>query len=158
VLIADQLSKVLTHVYLPEMQYSVSTYPYGGIGLFKNILGIEFSLSHMTNAGAAWGAFSDYQVYLLIVRIGLLVGLAYYLLFLNRHPTWVYPLTLILVGAFSNVIDFFIYGHVVDMLHFVLWGYDYPVFNIADSAVTVGVVWIGMLSLWHSSASSYQRQ
>lgn len=157
VVVVDQCSKVMTHHYLPEMRFSPAIYPYGGIGVFENFLGIEFSLSHMTNFGAAWGVFSDYQIYLLIVRIVLLLGLAYYLLFLNRHSSWVYPLTLILAGAVSNVADFFIYGHVVDMFHFVLWGYDFAVFNIADSAVTCGVFWIGLLSIWQSSASSYQR-
>jgi len=50
-----------------------------------------------------------------------------------------FPFALILTGAVGNVLDYFVYGHVIDMLHFVLWTYDFPVFNIADSLITLGV-------------------
>ena len=61
-------------------------------------------------------------------------------------------MTLILAGAISNVIDTFVYGHVVDMIHFTFWGYDYAVFNLADSAVCLGVFWWGWQMVFHGES------
>lgn len=125
-------------------------YPYGGVGVFKNFFGIEFSLSHQINHGAAWGVLADYQVPLLYLRIALISLLFFYALFLNKHPERNIPLALIIAGATGNVIDYFVYGHVVDMFHFVLWGYDFPVFNLADSAIFIGVAYLLGQSLMES--------
>lgn len=146
ILCLDQLTKWLTDTYIPLMTYP-STYPYGGYGIFRDFLGIEFSISHLTNHGAAWGVLADFQVYLLGLRIVLIAGMAWYALFINKNEGWILPLSLIVAGAVGNVLDYFVYGHVVDMLKFVFWGYEYPVFNLADSAVFLGVVWIALLSL-----------
>lgn len=146
VFFADLISKYLTNAYLPIMQRNWLWYPYGGIGIAKNFLGIEFSLSHQINRGAAWGMLADYQVPLLYFRLALIVFLVIYAFFFNKHPNREVPLALIIAGAFGNVLDYFFYGHVVDMLHFILWGYDFPVFNLADSAIFIGVVYLLILS------------
>ena len=49
-------------------------------------------------------------------------------------------LAMILGGAIGNLIDRVAYGKVVDFLHFHLYGWSYPAFNVADSAITVGAV------------------
>jgi signal peptidase II len=139
ILLLDQLSKGLVSHYLPVLDAFLYWYPYGGIGVFKDVGGIEFSINHMTNTGAAWGAFSHYQVPLIVLRMGLIMGLLIYLFYFNRHPLWQIPLLMIIAGAIGNVLDFFIYGHVVDMFHFVFWGMDFPVFNVADSAISIGI-------------------
>lgn len=146
VLFLDQLSKFIVYSFIPLMDASAYWYPYGGIGIFKNLWGIEFSINHMTNKGAAWGLFGHYQLPLLIFRTGLIGALGVYLFRFNRHSSWQIPLVLILAGATGNVLDFFLYGHVVDMFHFVLWGYDFPVFNLADSAITIGISSLFLLS------------
>lgn len=146
VLILDQVTKGLVYIYLPVIDSSFYWYPYGGIGVFKNFAGIEFSINHMTNTGAAWGVLGNYQLALIILRIGLIAGLLIYLFYFNHHSSWQLPLILIIAGALGNVIDFFVYGHVVDMLHFVLWGYDFPVFNLADSAISIGIASLFILS------------
>lgn len=133
---------------IPEMDQSSFFYPYGGIGIFENFLGIEFSISHRTNTGAAWGMFSSYPFALLLFRIFMITGMFVYLVFYNKSMQQRCPFALILSGALGNVSDFFVYGHVVDMFHFVFWGYDYPVFNIADSLIFVGVFWLLFLSFF----------
>lgn len=146
VFIADFISKYLTNAYLPLMRHNWLWYPYGGIGIFKNFIGVEFSISHQINRGAAWGVLSDYQLPLLYFRIVLIVALLIYAIFFNKQPNRGIPIALIVAGAIGNVTDFFVYGHVVDMLHFVLWGYDFPVFNLADSAIFIGVTYLLALS------------
>ncbi len=145
VLLLDFWTKALVHAHLPVM--NSSAYPYGGIGIFSNFLGIEFSISHATNRGAAWGIFSSYQTLLLGVRIALVGGLFAYFWRSDRHPAWKIPVALVIAGATGNIIDSFFYGHVIDMLHFVFWGYDYPVFNLADSAIFVGIASL-VISSW----------
>jgi signal peptidase II len=152
VLFFDIVSKGLVYTYLPVMHSSVYHYPYGGIGIFRNFGGIEFSINHMTNTGAAWGIMGNYQLPLIILRIGLILALCLYLFCFNRHSSWQLPLILIIVGAVGNVLDFFIYGHVVDMLHFVFWKYDFPVFNFADSAISIGIGSLFLLSYFEEKA------
>jgi signal peptidase II len=146
VIVLDQLIKGLVYSYLPVIDSTLYWYPYGGIGVFKNWAGIEFSINHMTNTGAAWGVLGSYQLPLTILRVGLIGGLCFYLFYSNRETSWQIPLTLIIAGAIGNVLDFFIYGHVVDMFHFVLWGYEFPVFNLADSAISLGIASLFFLS------------
>ena len=147
VFILDFLSKYFTHNNLPLMRHYFLRYPYGGIGVFKDFCGIEFSISHQINHGAAWGMLADYPVPLLYLRVCLISFLIIYTLFFTPQKVFKIPLVLIIAGALGNVLDYFIYGHVVDMFHFVLWGYDFPVFNVADSAIFIGIFSFIILSL-----------
>jgi signal peptidase II len=83
--------------------------------------------------------FGGYQLPLLYLRVALILALIIYTLFINKRKQWQIPLCMIIAGAIGNVIDYFLYGHVIDMIHVVLWGYDYPVFNVADSAIFLGI-------------------
>ena len=153
----DQVTKALTVAFLPAMSHQAAQYPYGGIAVFENFLGIEFSIVHATNKGAAWGIFADHQTMLLVVRILMIIAVIIYGRWYNHERSWSLPLALIIGGAISNVIDVFVYGHVIDMLHFILWGYDYPVFNVADSAICIGIAWIAGLSLFEGTQQPRQR-
>lgn len=146
ILAADIATKFFVDAYMP-LGYAYAGFPFGGIPVFHNFFGIDFSINHMINRGAAWGIFGEYQDLLTIGRIFIIGGMLIYLLFFNQNRSLRIPLTLILTGATGNIIDYFVYGHVVDMFHFVLWGYDFPVFNVADSAVTLGVAWWIVLSI-----------
>jgi signal peptidase II len=137
VLVFDAFCKVWVYQSIEPMDYYEYTYPYGGVDLFSNFLGIEGSLVYAKNTGAAWGLFAGYQIPLLVVRIALIGVLVVSFFSSNRqHPI---AMAMILAGAFGNILDYFFYGHVVDFFHFILWGWDYPVFNIADSAIFLGI-------------------
>jgi signal peptidase II len=70
-----------------------------------------------------------------------------YLLRRHSHETlFAFSLSLILGGAIGNLIDRLLYGAVVDFLDFHLYGYHWPAFNVADSAITCGAV----LLVWES--------
>src|SRR5207245_1457181 len=98
VLALDCATKYFTQLYLPLRSLISDEYPYGGIGIFKNFLGIEFSFVHQTNRGAAWGILAEYQQSLLFVRIAFVIGLIAYLFLSHKNPLWRLPFTLIIVG------------------------------------------------------------
>ncbi len=110
--------------------------------VFENVCGIDFSLTQASNAGAAWGIFEDFPDALVVLRIFLITCLIVYLMKYNTHSHWRLPFALIISGAIGNVIDYFVYGYVVDMFLFSFFGYNYPVFNVADSAIFIGALWM----------------
>ncbi len=124
-----------------------------GVPVFKNFLGIDFSISLAFNRGAAWGVFADFQLILVAVRLVMILGMFFYLFFMNKNRAAEIPLILIIAGATGNIIDFFLYGFVVDFLEFNLWGYHFPVFNIADTCITIGVAWLFLVALVKSTRS-----
>ena len=116
-------------------------YPYGGLSVFKNFAGgVDFALVNHANKGAAWGMLSNHQEFLLGIRVTIVAALLVWLLFINKKEGYLLPFGLIVFGALSNIIDTFTYGQVVDLFFFRFWGWEYPVFNVADSAICMGVV------------------
>ncbi len=135
----DIFTKYWVQHHLIRMQYVFPFYPYGGIGVFQNFLGIDLCINLVSNRGGAWGIFSSYPMILLNVRIGIILTLTIYTFFFNKLRKRTVPFVMILVGATANIVDYFIYGAVVDMFHFVFWNYSYPVFNVADMLIFFGV-------------------
>lgn len=145
-LFCDVLSKAYCYFYVPPMTSSV--YPYGGIGVFRDVLGIDLSINYVENKGAAWGVLSSYQQYLMYARMIIILCLLSYVSICKMPYVRRFSLAFITTGAIGNVIDYFIYGHVVDMFHFRFFGYSYPVFNIADSMIFLGVVILFIFSFF----------
>ena len=108
------------------MRGFASGYPFGGIGVFSNWGGITFSITHVINKGAALGVFSSLQTWLVYARVCIVSGLFLFLLFGRTTSFRKGCLTLIFAGAVGNVVDYFLYGHVVDMFYFIFWGYSFP--------------------------------
>ena len=121
-------------------------YPYGGKGVFQNVAGIDFCITYVTNRGGAWGVFAHFPYLLLFVRYVLVSFLFVHFLFFNTLRFRDVPFALILSGAVGNLIDWGLYGHVIDFFHFTLWGYSFPVFNCADTMIFCGVVLLMLLS------------
>jgi signal peptidase II len=84
------------------------------------------------------GVFSDHSSFLLIARFAIIGALLVYLLVLSKRRADPFYLWLILAGAAGNVIDMCCYGHVVDFIHLRFFSWSFPVFNIADSCITIG--------------------
>lgn len=141
-ILTDLLSKAWVQLNLPMMGTVSTSYPYGGIGVFQDFIGIQLAIVYAWNTGAAWGIFANFQNLLLVLRVFLIIGLIVYLTLFNEKNSRKWPLTLIIAGATGNVLDYFIYGHVVDMFYFRFWGYSYPVFNVADIAICLGFLWL----------------
>ncbi len=113
-----------------------------------SLFGIDFMISFATNRGAAWGLFANFQTVLMTIRILIVLGLLAYLFFINDKRGAIIPLVLIISGAAGNIVDFFLYGYVIDFFDFNLWGYAFPVFNLADTWITLGVIWLFLLTFF----------
>jgi len=103
-----------------------------------------FRLTHVENRGAAFGLFADSHsewkiaVLVLFSLVALVIVAA--LLWKNSHAmtTTGVGLALILGGALGNLWDRLVSGHVVDFLLFYIGQYQWPAFNVADSAIVMG--------------------
>jgi len=95
-----------------------------------------FQIKYTTNTGAAFGLLQDQTtalIWLSVIVIGVI--LFYYDKITKKNAV---PVALILGGTIGNLIDRLAYGFVVDFIDFSFW----PCFNIADAALTVGVLWL----------------
>jgi signal peptidase II len=118
-------------------------FPYGGVAIFENFLkGIDFSLNLVKNKGAAWGLFSQYPNALVYIRVAIILYLIKKLLSSSMGIIRKLALTFICAGALGNLIDHFRFGYVIDMFHFNFWGYDFPVFNVADAFICLGTLFL----------------
>ena len=130
---ADQISKYFAgnHPALPLNHYP----PHGGIEVIPGF----FNLVFVTNTGAAWGLFADQGFWLALMALAALAGVFYYRkeLQLERRTVQL-SFGLICAGIVGNLVDRAVHGYVVDFLDFILAGYRWPTFNLADSGICIG--------------------
>jgi len=93
------------------------------------------------NKGVAFSMFAFVGPYLKWIQALLIVGILYYVLKEGYLKRYAFPVGLLIGGALGNVYDRFVHEGVVD---YVAWhcGFDFAVFNFADVAIDLAVVWI----------------
>lgn len=132
VVLLDQVTKMLVLRSLP-LYHSVT------------VISGFFDLTHVQNPGGAFGflAGSDARlravVFLLVslVAVGLIVW--FYFKSPSSHPWLSGAFAMILGGAVGNLIDRIRFGKVTDFLDFYVGSLHWPAFNVADSAITIGI-------------------
>jgi len=126
-ILLDQIIKIVIRVNLTE-------------GSSITIINNFFKISHVENKGAAWGGFSGYTIMLIIVSLVILGFFIYMYRNINFKKKIVFSLSLVLVisGTIGNLIDRIFFQSVTDFFDFIIFGYDFPVFNIADILLVVG--------------------
>lgn len=134
VLAFDQLSKTAVVRYLqPQVPWNPIE-PLGSI----------VSLTYVTNTGAAFGLFPQLgNLYVVVALVIVAALLVFYRRFAFSHWLMQVSLGLQLGGAAGNLIDRLRFGHVIDFVDFKVW----PVFNVADSSIVVGVLILALLLL-----------
>lgn len=102
-----------------------------------------FYITYVKNTGAAWSIFSGETLGLIIVSLIIIFFIIYYIS-KNKPSTKIEKIgyAMILGGSFGNLFDRIIYGYVIDFLDFNIFGYNYPIFNLADCFIFVGVMLI----------------
>jgi len=100
-----------------------------------------FDVVNIHNKGISFGLFSqNFPTWLITVVVGLVIIILIYWFFITDKILEKWGLIIITAGAFGNFIDRLLYNHVVDFLYFHYKSYYWPAFNIADIAITIGVV------------------
>ena len=100
-----------------------------------------FYLTYITNEGMAFGLTLPGGKHVLLILTILLTGFIAGYLWNERngHPFIKYGLALIFSGAIGNLIDRMIYGKVVDFIDIMIGDFNWYIFNVADTSVTVGM-------------------
>ena len=108
----------------------------------KPVIQDIFHFTYVTNDGMAFGLSFPGGKHILLVMTILLTGFIVGFLWKEKdgHPLVKYGLALILSGAIGNLIDRLFYGKVVDFLDVMVGNFHWYIFNVADSAVTIGMV------------------
>ena len=136
------------------------------ISLYSHVQVIAgfFSLTHTENTGAAFSLFADsnahWKTAMLIVFSMIALIVVSVLLWKNHHAhvaTGI-GLSLIMGGALGNLWDRLARGRVVDFLLFYVKRYQWPVFNLADSAIVVGAGLLVLEILFHKSSAHQDSQ
>lgn len=99
-----------------------------------------FRITYLHNTGAAWSMFEGKMMFFYLISILFLIGMG---LFLRSTPKedklTIAGIFLMMAGTIGNFIDRLLFQHVRDFLDFVILGYDFPVFNVADISLCIGV-------------------
>ncbi|MBL0846480.1 MULTISPECIES: signal peptidase II [Mammaliicoccus] len=106
----------------------------------KVISNVIYITSHR-NQGAAWGILQGKMWLFYIVTVVVLVIL--FMFFKNEgygQPVMQLGLSLLIAGSIGNFIDRLFRGEVVDFIDTYIFGYNFPIFNVADAALTIGVI------------------
>ena len=132
VVVFDQVTKALIMAYFDLYE-------------LQSVIPGLFNLTYLTNTGAAFGMLAGAQsvwrqvffVGVAVAAIGVMVFS--YKQFRSQGRIFAHAIGLIAGGAVGNLIDRLRFGAVVDFLDFYLGTHHWPAFNVADSAITVGV-------------------
>lgn len=139
VLLMDIISKVLVVNLMYEGE---------SIIFIKNFL----SLTYVKNNGIAFSLFEG--------RISLIVIFTFLIIFWLVKELWGKDIPfvnsifygMILGGAIGNLVDRLFYGYVIDFIDIDFFGYDYPIFNVADCFIVIGVILSLVISLKEESS------
>ncbi len=125
ILIVDQITKY----FAAKLTASVEIIP--------NFLYFTF----VKNEGAAWSMLTGHQVFLSLIAVVAIGVMLYFLMKARKQKLTLtrISLAMMMAGAAGNLIDRLALNYVRDFINTYIFGYDFPVFNIADCALTIGV-------------------
>lgn len=142
IIVADQFTKWLIMMEVMNPPRVIPVIPVGNMGI---------NLVMAWNTGVSFSMLRDTGPWLLSgLAIVVSIGLVIWLMRLNaRLPG--YAVGLIIGGALGNVIDRLRFGAVFDFIDFYVGDWHWPAFNLADSAITIGVILLLFDALFQSS-------
>lgn len=111
------------------------------LGVRESIIDGFFYFTLLYNRGAAWSILSGNRWFLVSVSVVATIGFIFYYFkrINNSKAILLLALSLIIGGTIGNLIDRALYGQVIDFLDFILFSYNYPVFNLADTFLVIGM-------------------
>ena len=99
-----------------------------------------FNINLAYNYGAAWSILTGKKIFLILISIIIVIGI-YFILIRGKKLKTYESITygLLIGGILGNLFDRIIYGYVIDFLDFYIFGYDFPIFNLADSFIVISI-------------------
>ena len=144
-LVLDQWIKYLVELHLPFEQ-SVPVMPY-------------LALYRTWNEGVAFSFLSSMNGWAIVVMRLAIIAFILWWWRSSEHPSPLSHLgfTMVIAGALGNIVDHFIYGHVVDYVLFHTETWSFAVFNLADSFITLGAVLIGFCEIFLNRKTQHDK-
>ncbi|MEG2322670.1 MAG: signal peptidase II [Bacilli bacterium] len=131
----DQITKILISFFMNVNQ---------SISIINNF----FNLTYVQNKGAAFSILTGSRWLLIIIAIVVLNLIYHYLIKdkdLKKYEIILYAL--LLSGIIGNLIDRILYGYVIDFFDFKIFGYNFAIFNLADSFIVISVIVLLVISI-----------
>jgi len=124
----DQISKLLVVNLLTKTD---------SITIIKNF----FYLTYINNDGAAFSILVGKRIFLILIAVLVIVMLISYIKKNNiQNKLELVSISLIIGGSLGNLMDRVIRGYVIDFLDFKIFNYNFPIFNLADTFIVIGVI------------------
>ena len=124
----DQISKLLVVNLLTKTD---------SITIIKNF----FYLTYINNDGAAFSILVGKRIFLILIAVLVIVMLIRYIKKNNiQNKLELVSLALIIGGSLGNLMDRVVRGYVIDFLDFKIFNYNFPIFNLADTFIVMGVI------------------
>ena len=124
----DQISKLLVVNLLTKTD---------SITIIKNF----FYLTYINNDGAAFSILVGKRIFLILIAVLAIVMLIRYIKKNNiQNKLELVSISLIIGGSLGNLMDRVVRGYVIDFLDFKIFNYNFPIFNLADVCITLGVI------------------
>jgi signal peptidase II len=110
------------------------------VGQSIPVIGNTLQLTYVENTGIAFGIPVAHPIIYIVLSIAASIGIFIYLL-THRHEGFIVQISLVLIlsGAVGNLIDRILFGKVVDFVNVGFGPHRWPVFNVADSVVVIGM-------------------
>lgn len=127
IFIFDQLSKTILSTFLT-------------LGNSIKVIKDFFYLTYINNTGASWGILKDSKYFLILISIIAILILIRYINSFKNNKRNILGLGFVLGGILGNLADRMLYGYVKDFFDFYIFNYNFPIFNIADIFIVIGVL------------------
>ena len=124
-MLLDQVSKYIVITYLNKQVVVIRKFLY---------------LIYTKNNGAAFSILTGKRIFLILITL-LIVGYLIYYIIKNKvnKKLEIFAFSLVIGGSIGNLIDRIVRGYVIDFISVKIFKYDFPVFNIADSLICIGI-------------------
>ena len=144
--------------FIMDMLSKIAVVKYINLGESIEIINKFLYLTNVRNTGAAWSLFDNSRYFVLFISaiiIGVLIGYI-----IKDKPQSKMEKTaygFILGGAIGNFANRVLYGYVIDFIDIKIFNYDYPIFNLADTFIVIGVI-LFIIYTWRCNDGNKSRK
>lgn len=128
-IIIDQISKVIISMLL-------------NVNEEVNLISNFFSLKYVHNTGAAFSIMEGQVLLFILVAFFALTLIIKYISSFNLNKRNIIAFGLLIGGICGNLLDRLFFGHVKDFLFFKIGNYNFPIFNLGDTAIFIGIIFL----------------